>query len=227
MKSGIYTITSPSGKRYVGSAMDYSMRKGGHLYHLRRGRHHSPALQAAYAKYGEDGLVFEKIICCAPTYLIELEQLMIDTLNPEYNINKIAGSRLGMRHSDEAKAKISAAGKREMSADHRRKLSEARKGMVFTDEHRANISRATKGKTKRQPAGQTRSPERRASIAAKLKGVPKSPEARANMLAARRARMIRDNNSHRGPRGPQRRTVLAHIAMLEWILDPSSYKVAA
>jgi len=33
------------------------------------------------------------------TALIEREQYYIDLLNPEYNILKIAGSRLGVKHT--------------------------------------------------------------------------------------------------------------------------------
>lgn len=34
------------------------------------------------------------------------EQYYIDSLNPEYNILKMAGSRLGHKHSEETKAKL-------------------------------------------------------------------------------------------------------------------------
>lgn len=40
--------------------------------------------------------------------MIEREQYYIDTLNPEYNILKIAGSPLGYKHSEETIAKFKA-----------------------------------------------------------------------------------------------------------------------
>lgn len=40
--------------------------------------------------------------------LIKREQHYIDLLKPKYNILKIAGSRLGAKHSEEVKAKIKA-----------------------------------------------------------------------------------------------------------------------
>ena len=40
--------------------------------------------------------------------MIEREQYYIDTLNPEYNILKIAGSPLGYIHSEETIAKFKA-----------------------------------------------------------------------------------------------------------------------
>jgi len=38
---------------------------------------------------------------------IKREQFYLDSLKPEYNILKIAGSRLGSNHSEQAKLKIS------------------------------------------------------------------------------------------------------------------------
>lgn len=195
MNSGIYTITSPSGKRYVGSAVNFAVRWGTHRYRLRRGNHANCILQAAWNKYGEDGMKFERILECPVDQLIRREQEVIDRMNPEYNIARVAGSTFGMIHSDGAKARIGAAvrGKR-YSEEHRRKISEGRKGMVFTPNHRANISAATKGKTKNQSSqrGRAHSEAHKAKIAAAMRGVPKSPEAKANMLVARRLRLERE-----------------------------------
>jgi group I intron endonuclease len=44
---------------------------------------------------------------CEPDKLILREQFYIDALKPEYNINPIAGSRLGSKHSEESIAKMS------------------------------------------------------------------------------------------------------------------------
>jgi len=45
---------------------------------------------------------------CAPSEAISREQYYLDLLKPAYNILLIAGSRLGSKHSEETKAKISA-----------------------------------------------------------------------------------------------------------------------
>ena len=50
------------------------------------------------------------------------EQYYLDLLKPEYNILKKAGSPLGFKHSDEAKAKMR--GPRNRSLEHTRKLKE-------------------------------------------------------------------------------------------------------
>ena len=50
------------------------------------------------------------------------EQYYLDLLKPEYNILKKAGSPLGFKHSDEAKARMR--GPRNRSLEHTRKLKE-------------------------------------------------------------------------------------------------------
>jgi group I intron endonuclease len=106
--TGIYSITSPSGKQYIGSAVSFTNRWYIHLHHLRRNRHHSQALQNAYNKYGEENLVFEKIALCPVTDLIAIEQRFIDRLQPAYNICRVAGSVLGTRYTDAQRIACSA-----------------------------------------------------------------------------------------------------------------------
>lgn len=112
INSGIYTITAPSGRCYIGSTIDFSIRKKRHECDLSKGIHHNSILQAAYNKYGKDGLIFKPILYCEPKDLLMYEQICIDGLNPEYNICKVAGhSMMGLKHSEETKQKISLANK--------------------------------------------------------------------------------------------------------------------
>ena len=106
-QTGIYTITSPSG-RYVGGAMAFRKRWWSHLRLLRKNRHHSPMLQGAFNKYGENGLYFSQIIICEKENLTLYEQLAIDSLKPAYNVLKFARSSLGSKHSPETRARIGA-----------------------------------------------------------------------------------------------------------------------
>lgn len=170
MRSGIYTITSPSGKQYVGCASDFAVRWGGHRSKLRRGIHVNPALQAAWNKYGEAAMVFEKIILCLPADLLRYEQMAMDSLKPQYNIAKVAGRNTGLRHSDDAKARIAEFQRGQTrSAETRKKMGAAKKGLVRTDQHRANLSAACKGKPKRGKRAVQLSPEHRAAISASVK----------------------------------------------------------
>jgi len=104
MISGIYTIASPSGKRYVGSAVHFGRRWSIHRVQLRKGTHHSKALQRAFNKYGESGLVFRKLFICSKEDLLFYEQRTFDVLKPEYNMCLIAGTTSGIKlgpHSPE------------------------------------------------------------------------------------------------------------------------------
>lgn len=54
--------------------------------------------------------------------LLSREQFYLDNYNPEYNILKIAGSPLGYRHSEAAKARISLANKNKIVSESTRNL---------------------------------------------------------------------------------------------------------
>lgn len=106
-----------SGKVYVGSASNPRKRQGDHLRDLQNGKHHSRYLQRAYDKYGEDAFVFEVI---EPVLFVELlierEQHWIDTLHSAdrkhgYNVSPTAGSPLGVKCTDEMRARQSERGK--------------------------------------------------------------------------------------------------------------------
>ena len=108
---GIYSITSPSGKKYIGSSKNLSKRWVQHQWFLKNGNHCNRHLQSAWNKY-QGQLVFSSIIICSPENLILYEQQALDTLKPEYNISKSASKgfyALGVKRSDETRAKISKA----------------------------------------------------------------------------------------------------------------------
>jgi len=103
MNTGVYVITcTPTGKQYVGSAArSFAQRWRQHRYLLRRGLHHAPHLQNAWRKYGEDAFVFAPIVRCPPDQVIEHEQRLIDTMHPEFNTMRVAGSTVGFRFTEE------------------------------------------------------------------------------------------------------------------------------
>lgn len=89
------------GKSYVGSAK--CLRKILSLYYSlnnMNSKRKSSAIYAAILKYGHYEFSLDILEYCDPSSLIEREQYYLDKLNPEYNILKIAGSRLGTKHSD-------------------------------------------------------------------------------------------------------------------------------
>ena len=107
MASGIYQIENQiNGKRYIGSAVNIRYRWVRHLNDLRRGEHHNRHLQRAFNKYGEATFVFKVLEETKLESLIGREQRYFDTLNPEYNISPTAGSSLGVRYTEETRAKM-------------------------------------------------------------------------------------------------------------------------
>ena len=109
-KAGIYRIINLiNNKVYIGSAISFRKRWNTHLYDLLNNKHHSILLQRAWDKNGENTFKFEIIEEIVDlTKLIEREQFWLDyykSYDPEkgYNVGTIAGSRLGVKHSDETK----------------------------------------------------------------------------------------------------------------------------
>jgi group I intron endonuclease len=123
---GIYMIrNTATDMLYIGSSAGKFGIQGRwdmHRIDLRCGKHSNPRLQASWNKHGEDVFVFMVIESADPSQLIEREQYWIDRYRSEgaklYNMLPVAGSRLGVPTSDEAK----------------RKLSDSLKGRPITDE---------------------------------------------------------------------------------------------
>jgi group I intron endonuclease len=108
-KKAIYQIKNIiNNKIYIGSSVSFTNRKQEHFRDLFLNKHHCIALQRAYNKYGLENFVFEVIeLVENKNNLIKREQFYIDTLNPEYNSSRIAGSCLGIKHSIETNLKNS------------------------------------------------------------------------------------------------------------------------
>ena len=108
MTSGVYVIrNTQNGHRYIGSSVDVPERWSQHRGYLRKGTHGNDHLQNAWKKHGEEAFRFEVIEECVPEMLLTAEQAAIDTIAPEYNIARVAGSCLGVRCTEEKRAKLS------------------------------------------------------------------------------------------------------------------------
>ena len=172
-KSGVYVIENKiNGHQYVGSASYLKRRLGQHRLDLYRKTHGNAYLQNAWNKYGEDAFVFRPILYCDPELLVVLEQRAMDVLEPEYNIAPVAGNNLGMKHSVETRARMSAACKRRnykpLSEGHKANISAALMGRKLSDETKAKMSVATKGH--RRNVGIKHTDERRAKQSAAMMG---------------------------------------------------------
>lgn len=192
-KPGIYLIRNiVNGKVYIGSAINIYKRKLEHFYRLRLDKHENQKLQYSWNKHGEDAFEHKVLILCDIESLIHYEQCVIDLYQRRigtqnlYNINLTAGSRLGIKHSEETKRKISAA-KQNVSLETRQKISEANKGNKYwlgrkhSIEARKKMSKSKKGKPSPRK-GVTLSDETKAKISAN--SVANRPDVRAKNSAA-------------------------------------------
>ena len=160
MKSGVYLIKNiANNKVYVGSSINVDKRWKDHKWYLKEGKHHSCHLQSAWDKYGEQSFTFEIIQeVLIPEHLLAYEQVYLDYYksyegDKGYNICKVAGSPLGMKHTEEARKKISEIHKGKIvSKETRKKLSEINKGKKLNEEHKKKLIEANKGKNRSEEA---------------------------------------------------------------------------
>ena len=106
--SGVYCIENTvNKKKYIGSSINVYKRRNRHFSELKNQKHKNIKLQHSYNKHGKDNFIFSVIEFIEDiNKLIEKEQHYIDNLKPEYNINLIANSSLGVKRSEETKEKI-------------------------------------------------------------------------------------------------------------------------
>jgi group I intron endonuclease len=179
-KSGIYKWTNKlTNDIYIGlqSTVDLSKRfiRYFNLSYLKnRG---TLIISRALIKYSNFSL--EILEYCNIPDLTEREQYYLDTLNPRYNTLKIAGSSLGRKHSEEAKAKISKALKgvyvKEKSALYDSRHSEETKALMSLK----------KSKSNNPLFGKTHTEETKELMRQKALGRKHSEETLLNMSASR------------------------------------------
>lgn len=107
-KSGVYRWTNLiNGKSYVGSSVSLSRRLSQYynLNLLIKSRQNS-LIHKAILKYGYSMFKLDILEYCDIKDVIKREQYYMDTLKPEYNIKKFAGSSLGFVPSSETIEKI-------------------------------------------------------------------------------------------------------------------------
>lgn len=189
IKTGIYKIQSilKPERVYIGSASNFVNRKSLHLLGLRRNNHSNNKLQRHYNKYGESDLVFIFLVGCEKSDLLKQEQFFIDSINPYFNIIKIAGSHLGAKRSESMKEKMRIISKgRKLSEEAREKIRTARKNQkntvkgkhwILSKESRENIGKGH--------IGLKLSEQTRLRISMAVKGKKRSAEQIKNMCKPR------------------------------------------
>lgn len=169
-KIGIYKITSPSGRVYIGQSIDIDRR----FNQYKKGQYCNNKLKNSFNKYGIDNHLFEIIIECDENVLDELEIKYIkeyDSIDNGFNVilgntNCTRGEKNPMfgktrNFSPEHKEKLRIAAKRPKSEETKLKISESRKGRKFgphTKEHNEKIGKSNLGKHRgKRPGSKTSS----------------------------------------------------------------------
>ncbi len=217
---GIYKITSPNGKFYIGQTID----------HLRRFRHYKnlksieqPRLHRSFLKYGVETHKFHFIFECLKDELTKWErhfqELYNSTSKNGLNCILVKTDEFSGGHSEESKQKISNAMKgrkpskkqnewllnynktRILSKESREKLSIARKGKKASKETLAKqlekklgSKRNNETKAKMSESAKARiTDEWKQNISNKLKGRVITPEWREKLRIAALNRRNKDN----------------------------------
>jgi len=137
--SGIYClINQDTGTIYIGSSVNLYDRILNHL----TGNSSNLHLQNAILKYSLAAFTFKVIEQCSKSLLLEREQYWLDWLfslprSLRYNFLPTAGSRLGLPHTEETKAKMRS---RVHSDETKAKMSATKKGQVLAEEVKVKIS---------------------------------------------------------------------------------------
>ena len=82
---GVYSITSPIGRQYIGGTINFVKRWRYHQSQLRRGKHQSKAMQQDHDALGANAFVFTILLVCRPQDLLFYEQCVQRALKPCYN----------------------------------------------------------------------------------------------------------------------------------------------
>lgn len=150
---GIYKITSPTGKVYIGQSWDIKRRWSDHKSASMRSRLKSSRLVKSIEKYGMEShsltVLHELPEDVAQAILDVYEQLYMDVYKESgcELLNLKAGGSRG-KHAEETKEKLSAIKiGRPLSEEHKAKLSKATKGIPKSDEHKQKLSALRTGIT--------------------------------------------------------------------------------
>ena len=153
--TGIYKITSPSGKIYIGQSLNILRRWNSYKYNSKKSV--GPKIYNSISKYGYSSHIFETIEQCDKEQLKERELYW-----KKYYVNKCGWENVlfcdlydkgGGKRSEETCKKISLNRKgKVLSEDSRRKISNSKKGKVawnkgipMSDELKQKMSEQRKG----------------------------------------------------------------------------------
>jgi len=109
LQAGVYIFrNNVNNKCYVGSSVHLYTRIADYYYNNDSHGKISIIISRALAKYSHSNfkLLAFLVSTTDSEFILFMEQLVIDILQPEYNILHVAGSPIGFKHSLESKEKI-------------------------------------------------------------------------------------------------------------------------
>lgn len=146
---GIYKITSPSGRIYIGQSINIKERI---QYHKRTLSKTQPRLYNSFVKYGVDAHKFEVVELCEKENLNEREKYYIklfNCFNNENGLNLMSGGLLSYPSDlSREKMRLAKLGKKRtpMSEETKKKIGDANKGKIRSNEQKLEMSLLRKGK---------------------------------------------------------------------------------
>lgn len=216
---GVYLLTSPSGKIYIGKGcgiVKYRGIRNRLQSYIRMDCVSQPKLYHALKKYGPENFTYE-ILCENNNYddVLSIETKYIsyyESKNDQYGYNMTDGGEgvvgmpspmKGKKFTEEHRRKISYSvktnysmyGTRKMSNETKEKMSLASKGRIISEETRKKLSEANKGKIG-PTKGKKLSEEHRRKISEANKGKIISEETRKKMSKSSKGRKGNHSTPH-------------------------------
>lgn len=155
---GIYKITSPSGKIYIGQSTNCEIRFRD--YRARKNNKQT-RLSNSFKKYGAKNHTYEIIHRCNKEELDELEKQYINIHNSAQRgvgLNLMTGGGGVGHHSQETKDKIGLAQRgKKLSEEHKFKIGNSQRGKIVPKEVGQKISIALKGLKRSEESKQKQS----------------------------------------------------------------------
>jgi group I intron endonuclease len=197
--SGIYSITSPTNKVYIGLSKD--IYKRWQSYRLLCNFKCQKLLHNSIKKYGYENHIFEILEVCDPDekILAEREIFWIKEKNTYFYNNKQFGLNLSKGgnapnpqygpHTKEHNLKISLGNKgKRHNEEIKLKISNKKRGVKLSEIHKQRISQAKTGRSSKLKN------TKRPNISKKLKGKPANNQIKCSLLNQKTGEIIHANS---------------------------------